>query len=147
MKVLQVKGLDSAVLHNTDNMTGKEVAAKFNTSAKSVSSLAFNLAGKGEFYLISEVELNSDEGETTIITMVDPNDSYLRKMYTYPGITSKNVVSHLLQFMKSENLTDNNVYQILSKVVEMPVPQLESTFKTLEYLGININLVLSFSSK
>lgn len=144
MKVLQVKGLDSAILYDTSSMNGKEIASKFNTSAKSVSSLAFNLASKGEFYLISEDSLKSDEGETTVISIIDPNDSYLRKLYTYPGISSKQVCSHILDFLRSENLTDNNIYQVLSKVNEMPTPQLESTFKMLEYLGININLVLSF---
>lgn len=143
MKILQIKGLDSAVVYDVGNSNIPTVASKFGTSAKSLSSLAFNLASKGEIYLLSEFEGSPTE-DTTVITIIDPNNPYLRIGRAYSGISTKEVVRHIVSFLDEENLTENLIYQMLRKIGEAPVPQVDTIFKSLVCLGINVHLTTKF---
>ena len=143
MKVLQIKGLETSVVYDMGGMNIPTIAGKFGTTAKSLSSLAFNLASKGEIYLMSEVVGTSSE-DTTVITIVDPNNTYLRKGRVYSGISTKEVVTNIVSFLESENLTDNLIYQMLKKIGEATVPQVDTIFKSLVCLGINVHLTSKF---
>ena len=143
MKILQIKGLDSSVIYDVGNNNIPTIASKFGTSAKSLSSLAFNLASKGEIYLLSDFEGKPAE-DTTVITIIDQNNPYFRKGKAYSGISTKEVVRHLVSFLEDENLTDNLIYQTLRKIGEAPVPQVDTIFKALVCLGINVHLTTKF---
>lgn len=144
MKVLQVNGLDKSIIHNTDRLTIPDIARKFGTESKDLLSLAIDLSMKMEFYLISESSGSSDR-ETTVITSIDQNNPILRKCYVYEGFMPKEVCQHILDFMISENMTSNSLFRLISKTKDLPEPQMDILFKTLNRVGVNVHLTSKFN--